>query len=178
MSDVAVRTARQADAAAVGRIQAEVWHSAYDQVLSADVLAELTPERLEQVWRDSLQSPPSPRHRLMVATEGQDIIGFVALVPLDEQTATIAELDVLPEARRHGHGSRLLNAAVDTLVANDFSQVEVWPLATDESGRAFLEQAGLHPDGAWRDRTISADGDTAREVRLTAVIGDPPDDER
>ena len=41
-------------------------------------------------------------------------------------------------------------------------------LASDEGTRAFLVQAGLAPDGAWRDRVVSPDGDTAREVRLVA----------
>ena len=38
----------------------------------------------------------------------------------------------------------------------------------------LLASSGLHPDGAFRDRVVSPDGTTAREVRLTADITAPP----
>ena len=48
-------------------------------------------------------------------------------------------------------------------------------LASDETTRAFLLDAGLDPDGAFRDRVVSPDGATAREVRLVAdITQDPP----
>ncbi|HBO54394.1 MAG TPA: GNAT family N-acetyltransferase, partial [Janibacter terrae] len=40
--------------------------------------------------------------------------------------------------------------------------------------RAFLTGSGLEPDGAYRDRVVSPDGATAREVRLTAAVAAPP----
>ena len=47
-------------------------------------------------------------------------------------------------------------------------------LADDEATRAFLVASGLGPDGAYRDRVVSPDGDTLREVRLVASLA--PDD--
>ena len=78
-----------------------------------------------------------------------------------------------PEARHAGHGSRLLNAAVDTLRGAGARTMHAWLLAGDESTRAFLLAAGLRPDGAFRDRVVSPDGDTAREVRLVAALTEP-----
>jgi hypothetical protein len=85
---------------------------------------------------------------------------------------------VHPQARRVGHGSRLLNAAVDTLRGAGADTLHAWVLATDEQTRAFLARAGLSPDSAYRDRVVSPDGRTAREVRLVAAIGvtEPSDD--
>lgn len=169
MSDAAVRTARATDATAIGEIQADVWRSAYVEVVPPELLAHFLPERFADVWRGALQSPPSPLHRVLIATEGERPVGFAALVPLDEAgTAQLAELDVRPADRGRGHGSRLLNASIDTLAANDVRAVEVWPLAADEPLREFLQRAGFAPDGAWRDREVA--GDTAREVRLVANI--------
>jgi hypothetical protein len=50
-------------------------------------------------------------------------------------------------------------------------------LASDEATRAFLLDAGLDPDGAFRARVVSPDGETAREVRLVADITPEPRDQ-
>ena len=72
--------------------------------------------------------------------------------------------------RRQGHGSRLLNAAVDLLRDAGAEHVAAWCLVQHEDVRAFLTGSGLSPDGAYRDRVISPDGETAREVRLVALL--------
>ena len=170
-SDAAVRTARVTDAAAIGVVQAQTWRAAYADLLPADVLAALTPDRFARVWRASLGAPPSPRHRALVATQGARVVGLVAVVPLEGASAELVELDVLPECRRAGHGSRLLNAAVDTLVAGDVARVEAWPLERATQVRDFLVAAGFAPDGAWREREVG--GQRVRESRLRAAIGAP-----
>lgn len=180
MSDTAVRTARATDIPAVAHVQAAVWRDAYGGLVDPEVRDAFTPDAFEPAWRDSLQSPPSTRHRLLVATEGETVVGFAAIGPAmdagaDGETGEIYALGVTPENRAHGNGSRLLNAAVDTLRAGDFASVTTWALSHDEHTRAFLSAAGLRPDGAWRDRVIAADGRTAREVRLTASLADPPE---
>ena len=75
-----------------------------------------------------------------------------------------------PDARRQGHGSRLLNASVDLLAEAGAESVTLWLLTDDEATRAFLAASGFAPDGAFRDRVVSPAGDTAREVRLVADI--------
>jgi GNAT superfamily N-acetyltransferase len=77
---------------------------------------------------------------------------------------------VHPQARRAGHGSRLLNAAVDTLRGRQFTRLSGWVLADDEATRAFLVGSGLSPDGAYRDRVVDPDGTVVREVRLVADL--------
>ena len=72
-----------------------------------------------------------------------------------------------------GHGSGLLNAAVDQLRQAGADTVTAWLLADDEETRAFLAGSGLGPDGAFRDRVVSPDGDTLREVRVLARLDEP-----
>jgi hypothetical protein len=43
-------------------------------------------------------------------------------------------------------------------------------LVDDEATRAFLAGAGFEPDGAYRDRVVSAEGQTLREVRLSCSL--------
>ncbi len=171
--DAAVRTARPTDAGGVGAVQAQLWASAYGMFLSPELLHQFTPEAFSQVWEESLSAPPSPLHRLLVATQGTELVGFVAIGPAGDGTGAIGEIligGVVESHRRTGHGSRLLNAAVDTLLAGNFGQVETWVLALDSTTLEFAEQAGLTADGAWRERALPGDN-TAREVRLRAWIG-------
>jgi ribosomal protein S18 acetylase RimI-like enzyme len=112
---------------------------------------------------------------LLVACAGEQVVGFTAVGPssdkdADEAAGELLTLGVHPDARRCGHGSRLLNAAVDTLRGKGFSSVSVWLLAQDEDTRGFLTAAGFSPDSAFRDRVVDADGALAREVRLIADI--------
>lgn len=179
LADASVRTARPSDAPAVGLVQATVWQTEYADLLAPEVLEALTGPRFASVWRASLERPPSAQHRLLVACAGAQVVGYVALGPVEDEpgldVATTGQLldgGVHPEARRAGHGSRLLNAAVDTLRAgsDELTAVATWVLADAEQTRAFLGEAGFAPDGAWRDRVVDEDGRTAREVRLVVTL--------
>lgn len=175
LADASVRTARESDAPAVGFVQAVVWRAAYAGVLAPEVLDTFEPQAFAGAWRRSLAAPPEGVYRLMTACAGDQVVGFAAIGPSQDPDAspTTGELTALavhPDARRAGHGSRLLNAVVDTLRGAGADTLHTWVLAADEPSRAFLVQAGLAPDGAFRDRVVSPDGDTAREVRLVADI--------
>ena len=175
LADASVRLARESDAPAVGLVQAAVWREAYAGVLAPEVLAAFEPQAFTAVWRRSLASPPPGVHRLLTACAGDQVVGFAAIGPSQDpdaspETGELTALAVHPQARRAGHGSRLLNAVVDTLRGAGADTLHTWVLTDDEATRAFLVQAGLSPDGAFRDRVVSPQGDTAREVRLVAAI--------
>ena len=175
IADASARIARPNDAAAVGMVQAAVWRAAYGEILPQEIVDQFEPASFARVWRDSLKTPPTPRHVLLVGCAGDQVVGFAAVGPSTDRDATetsgeVLALGVHPEARRSGHGSRLLNAAVDTLRGKGFQSIALWLLAQDEDTRAFLTAAGLSPDGAYRDRVVDDDGTLAREVRLTADL--------
>jgi ribosomal protein S18 acetylase RimI-like enzyme len=175
LGDASARIARPNDTSAVGLVQAAVWRAVYGTVLPQEVVDQFDASSFARVWRDSLNAPPSPRHVLLVSCAGEQVVGFAAVGPSIDRDATetsgeVLALGVHPDARHSGHGSRLLNAAVDTLRDKGFSSMCVWLLARDEDTRAFLTAAGLSPDGAYRDRVIDDGGTLAREVRLTADL--------
>ncbi|MFC6713367.1 GNAT family N-acetyltransferase [Branchiibius cervicis] len=174
MADASVRLAGPQDAAAIGAAQADLFRSAYAEVLAPEVLAAMTPQAFADGWRASLTSPPSNEHFLLLASdERAEVVGLAAVVPSTEHgVAELSLFGVRPDAREQGHGSRLLNAVADLLKEGNATAVQVWIPAADEQLRAFLTAAGLAPDGAWRDREVDADGRTTREVRLTATLGD------
>jgi GNAT superfamily N-acetyltransferase len=177
-ADASVRVARETDAPAVGVVQAAVFREAYAGVVPEDVIAAFEPQAFAAVWRRSLASPPEGVYRLLAACAGEQVVGFASIGPSQDPDASpltgeLTALGVHPQARRAGHGSRLLNAVVDTLRGAGAETLHTWVLAGDEHTREFMAHAGLSPDGAWRDRVVSPDGDTVREVRLVASISEP-----
>src|SRR5699024_7298794 len=177
LADASVRTGRVSDAPAVGLVQATVWRETFVGRIPQEVLETFEGPAFAAAWRRSLQDPPSPLHRLLVACAGDQVVGFTATGPAESTDDTVAETDgeilvmaVHPDARRDGHGSRLLNAAADTLRAGDRSAVLTWLPAEDERARAFTDSAGLTPDGAWRERVVGPGGERVREVRVRADL--------
>lgn len=176
-ADASVRTARATDAPAIGLVQATVFRDTYAAVLEPEALEQFEGPRFATVWRRSLEHPPTPAHRALVACAGDQVVGLAALGPaqdadpgLPEGSGEILVLLVHPDARRQGHGSRLLNASADTLRAHDHTAVVTWVPAGDEATRAFLSTGGLHPDGAWRERVTGPGGETLREIRVVADL--------
>lgn len=183
VADASARTARVTDAPAVGRVQAVVWRAAYAHVLPPEALDQFQDRDFAQAWRAALENPPTHRHGLLVACAQDQVIGLAAIGPCADPdlqgdagaTTAVGELLALgvdPRARRAGHGSRLLNAAVDTLRVKGFERLVAWLLTSDEDTRAFLAAAGMSADGAFRDRVIDPEGGTVREVRLAADLGE------
>jgi GNAT superfamily N-acetyltransferase len=176
VADASVRVATPWDVEAVGAVQSLVWRKTYASLLSAEALAAATPQEFTRVWKESLANPPSGAYRLLVACSGDEVVGFAAIGPNADPDATQVDGELLvggvsPTARYNGHGSRLLNAAVDTAGVLGFARVRGWLLESDRTTRTFLEAAGFALDGARRERvTGPAEGDVAGEVRLTADV--------
>lgn len=168
--DVAVRTARTDDADGMGAVQATSWRERLGTSLPQAAVARFDAGTFSATWRASLDQPPSSTHRALVATEAGSIVGLTAVGPAEEtDTGELLTLCVSPESRGVGHGSRLLNAAVDTLRANGFREIVCWIPLLDEATQRFVRESGLAPDGAYRDRVIDEEH-VLREVRLTASI--------
>ena len=111
MADVSVRPARPADAEHVAHVQLETWKAAYGDLLPASALA-LPLDQVAAVWLNAIEAPPSPQHRVLVALDQHEVVGFAASEPADEGVE-LSTLLVKPEWGRRGHGSRLLAACAD-----------------------------------------------------------------
>lgn len=145
-------------------------------------LAQVPEGQVATTWRQALQTPPTPRHRLLVACAGDQVVGLAAFGPsedgdTDDETADLATLAVHPQARGQGHGSRLLNAVVDEARAAGFTWLTTWVPLNAAAMRAFLQGAGMGPDRARRERIVDADGTALMEVRLGAAVSIQDDSE-
>jgi ribosomal protein S18 acetylase RimI-like enzyme len=176
-----VRPARTADVNTVVDIQVASWRAVYGALLPDEVSEALgggeARERFREQWTAALESPPTSRHRLVVATDEVEgvrtVAGFAAFGPAgdpDLWPATDAEvfaLHVDPARVRQGHGSRLVNACVDHLAEEGFTTLHVWVPEADNALRAFFEASGWRADGARREIDM---GRLLPMVRLHAAI--------
>jgi len=155
MADVSVRSARPQDAERVARVQLSTWRTAYADLLPADAL-DLPEAQVAAVWLNAVEAPASRRHRLLVAMEGAELVGFAASVPATDEdldpagTTELSTLLVEPRWGRRGHGARLLAASVDHWQGDGVRTAVTWAWQRDTVTRTFLGSAGWQPDGTSR----------------------------
>ena len=178
MADVSVRVGWADDAPAIAHVQLKAWRASYDGLLPAEVL-EVDPDVAARVWRQSLTRPADARQRVLVALERNRVVGFALTSPAADpdcdplRDGEVGELTLDPDERGKGHGSRLVQAAVDTLRADGVARALIWTVAADDDRRAFLASAGWEPDGAHRELDLDGTGTTTvKQVRMHASIED------
>jgi GNAT superfamily N-acetyltransferase len=174
-----VRPATVDDVAELARIQLDTWRLAYQTVLPADILQSLTVDEIAASWHAAITTPPTPKHRVLIATEGAYRVGFAAFGPdadrqpedpAPESTAAVSMLLVEPRWGRRGHGSRLLAAVSDLARAGGTNRLVAWVPARDSVTLGFYRSAGWEPDGLRRD--LDTGTGTVTELRLhTALTG-------
>jgi GNAT superfamily N-acetyltransferase len=195
VADVSVRPAAAGDVPEIARVQVATWAAAYADVLPAAVLAAATRQRAEAEWSAAVTAPPSAAHRVLVAFEQEQLVGFAAFGPAvpdetvpDETVsggtapaagaapagAEMYALLVEPRWGRRGHGSRLLAATVDTLRQSTVDTLVAWVLDADVASTRFYTGAGWEPDGYVR--SLVGDGRTVREARWHVSLAESESD--
>lgn len=176
-ADVSVRVGWPADAAGIAAVQLRAWEQRYDGRLAARLREQgVGPDDLAAAWRGTLGRPPQARQRALVALVHDEVVGFALTGPNGDPDAEdpadgeISELTIDPERTRGGHGSRLLQACVDTLVADRFTRAVCWVDATDDVLRGFFESAGWAPDGASRELADDEGTRAVKQVRLHTAL--------
>ncbi len=170
-ADVSARLAWPDDARAMGQIQVAAWRKNFAELISAAELDALDPEQLAERWATTISTPKEARMRVLVALERADVRGFTLVHPSydpdSDQVADgeIGEFIIDPDHQREGHGSRLLQAAIDTLAADKFTRAVWWVGSTDDALRRFVSESGWEPDGAHRELAAD-DGSTVKQIRL------------
>jgi GNAT superfamily N-acetyltransferase len=177
--DVSVRIAWADDAPAIASLQLRAWPEMYAEVLPADAFPS-GPEALAEAteaWRAALAKPSDARNRALVALERNRVVGFAITCPASDPdcdpvtVGELMELTVDAPERGKGHGSRLLQAAIDTMRADRFARAVLWAVATDDALRAFVAAAGWAPDTAHRELDLDGSGTTlVKQVRLHTQV--------
>ncbi|MCW2622417.1 MAG: family N-acetyltransferase, partial [Frankiales bacterium] len=109
---------------------------AYADLLPPDAL-DLPEVQVAAVWLHAIEAPDSPRHRVLVAMDRHELVGFAASTPATDEdldpatTAELSALLVLPRWGRRGHGSRLVAAAVDHWRGDGTATAVMWAWEED-----------------------------------------------
>ncbi|HEY6683474.1 MAG TPA: GNAT family N-acetyltransferase [Propionibacteriaceae bacterium] len=167
-----VRLAWPDESSSIAELQRRSWAVQWPAELAELMLASASLADMVNAWRIAIERPPEAAFRVLIATDGQRVIGFATTMPSQDDDAdrsTDGAIDAFvvdPVAQHQGHGSRLLNACADTLRADGFVRASCWVNADDETFRLFLIAAGWALDGATRE--IGPDDESVRlkELRL------------
>ncbi|WP_340538585.1 GNAT family N-acetyltransferase [Nocardioides sp. GXZ039] len=175
-ADVSVRIAWAEDAAAIADVQIRAWAEQYADVLPPEAIPA-DPGPIAAAWRESLAKPADARNRVLVALERNRVVGFAITTPASDPDCDpiadgeLTELTVDPADRGRGHGSRLLQAAAETLEADKFTRAVTWTITSDDRRRAFLVSAGWAADSAHRELDLDGSGETTvKQVRLHTAL--------
>ncbi len=166
-ADVSVRLAWPDDATAVAAVQRAAWLEAYGVAPEHD---------LAPAWHALLTAPPDARARVLVALEQATVRGVAFVHPCHDPDADqvadgeVGELLVDPTHRGAGHGSRLLQAAMDTLRADGFVRARWWLPSTGDALRAFVVGTGWQADGAHRELADESGERSLKQVRLVTSL--------
>jgi GNAT superfamily N-acetyltransferase len=170
-----VRLALPAESWDIAAVQRRVWDVSAEPESRA-LLDSLDLDTMAAAWHGAITRPPEARFRVLVAVAEGRVVGLATTLPSQDPDAdratdgAIEELLVDPAARQRGHGSRLVNACVDTLRADGFVRARHWLRADDDVRRAFLTAAGWAPDGAHREIGSDDDAIRVKQVRLHTAI--------
>ena len=172
-----VRLALPTEATAIAEIQQRAWADDPDLAVLTD---EVSSTDAVTAWSEAIMRPPMADFRVLVAVEPDkngeaEVRGFAAIGPSEDADAEhtdalVAEFAVDPRHRGQGHGSRLLNAVVDTRRADRFTRATWWVRTGDDATRRFLTEAGWGADGAHRETGTEDEQIRIKEVRLHTVI--------
>jgi ribosomal protein S18 acetylase RimI-like enzyme len=141
---ISYRPITAADGAAVARIHAISWGSAYRSILPDAYLDhEVDADRLAH-WQGRL-SEPSANDVGMLAVQDGNAVGFAFAVRDDHEHwgSMLDNIHVLPQARGHGIGRGLMRELVAQLVrAGSTSGLHLWVYDANREARRFYESLG------------------------------------
>lgn len=172
---VAVRLATIEDADTIAALQIAAWRAAYGDIVPARWLEELDVDERAARWRGRIGPAADPSAPTFVATEGDDVVGFVHVGPIrDEDLEPHGRIEVYtvyvhPDAWRRGVGRALLDEAESFGRRAGASELTLWVFERNAASRAFYERLGWRADGTAK---IDDFGDAQPvEVRYRKRIG-------
>jgi len=108
-----------------------------------------------------------------VAIDGDAVVGFVALQPLEGWARHVSEMRVLVSraAREHGYGQRLIQQALRAAAESATAKVVVEVIADHDRTLGLLQANGFSPEALLVDQVRDRNG-TLRDLMLLSCKPD------
>lgn len=143
---MSIRPARPDDAAQLAGVHIRAWHETYRGIMPDKALDELSIARSREGWEKRLAALPQRQFVAVALDNLERVVGFVAAGPsrLAElpTDGEVFAINLVNEAKRRGHGVRLMHAAAVHLIDCGFRSVGLWVLERNAGARKFYERLG------------------------------------
>jgi GNAT superfamily N-acetyltransferase len=97
-----------------------------------------------EIMADFIRRRDPARDRTFIAAKGDERLGCIFCVGKDERTAKLRLFLVVPEARGHGLGHRLIAACMDWAKAQGYGRMELSTHESHEAACALYAAHGWH----------------------------------
>ncbi len=171
-----LREAGLQDIPAIVAVQARSWRESYRGLVDDDFLEAIPMQKWIESWRTHFFGARRDT-RAFVAEDGGRIIGFSGAGAADGVEGlgdAVAELHTIyMDAAYYGQGigRRLMEAALDHLRQQGFTEVVLWVLEGNHRARRFYEAGGWRADGATGSDCWGATSVARVRYRLTLPPG-------
>lgn len=142
----AIRTARDSDAEAVGRVYVEASQAALGSAANRDAI-EAAAAGAHPMWRPLRRPAPG---QWMLVHDGSAGFAFTSFGTTGEKVAHLYALYVAPSAWSVGIGSSLHDEALDIMRADGVVTGELWVQVENERARRFYASRGWESVGEER----------------------------
>jgi ribosomal protein S18 acetylase RimI-like enzyme len=153
-SDISFREASEQDFFALVDVHYSAWHAAYDGLLDRDYCLKNTPERLAHYWRKFFVKQKQDNRFVLVAVDGDKIIGFAAAGPLkllpeetdivfyEQNCAELYKVYVNPASQHQGIGKKLMKLCSEHLFSQHYTNIIVRVFEQNQQAILFYEKFG------------------------------------
>lgn len=147
--EYSIQKVRAGDEQILAYIQTESWKSAFINILDKEVLERCTDlERVTSMYRRLLTQDAGNGYILKVENKPhciawwdksrqKDMPGYAELICIHS----------LPDNRRKGYGSRMMDRVLSDMAQAGYSKVMLWVFRENRSARKFYEANGFFTEG-------------------------------
>jgi GNAT superfamily N-acetyltransferase len=180
-----LREAAERDFAAIARLHADSWRSAYRGMLSDEYLDHRVHLERTTLWQQRFSEWAEKPFFVILAEVEEELAGFGCVFPDEHPTygAFLDNLHVVPQRTGQGIGRRLLSAVAERLLTDERrGGLYLWVIEQNARARQFYAKAGAlevecaelsMPDGSrlnevrcyWPHSTRLLETDTAEPVQ-------------
>lgn len=165
-----IRKATLHDARDIANIHVKTWQAAYEGIVPAAFLRDMSADRRAIQWRDRLSDPTGG---VLVAETENRIAGWASFGSGrdDDETNSgeIYAIYVHPGFWGYGFGRELMAAAEAQLRRDGAERITLWVFEENQRARRFYEKCAYAFDGGKRNKIIAEK--SLRMLRYAKIFG-------